>query len=1081
MRKNIAAWTLLVFFGLLAGIAQALAQSFRFQIKDQGVYKISADQASKLGFASLSELSIFGFPGMLPQKLDSAQLKLQEIPAWEQDGNLYFFLTGPNILNYSAEGLTYSHHLFSDSLSFLVAKNETPRRISEIPADQLPADPDQVWYSFTAFKGEKTNLLNSGRIWYSDPIRQGQSLNINLDLKTESGHPWLLHGKLMAHSFSSSTMRVLSGDLLFGEVAFSQVPNSTYGLKGREVTFDWKVNPGNSLSQIRFTFQGSESESAGYLNYFAIGVPFTNLDLAEGIFESAEAASLAFPQNLTTWEISDVFNPIAINTSTGISASGEKWVIFSPEKITEIERFETTSLSLRSITATPELIIITSPTLLSSANKLRNHKTSRGIETLVVTTGEIYESFGYGNPDVTAIRNFIADAYHSDENLKNVLILGKGTFDYKGKLGGRPNLVPIYTSRESLNPLTSFSSDDYLGLVDFGQGQWEESREGDELLRIGIGRLPAINFEEANEMVEKIIRYETNPIRTPEASTVTFLVDDGDNNIHVRDAESHSVFLTEQQPDFLQNKLYLDRFEQEKSGTNQRSPQAQSALQQTLDDGTLLLNFIGHGNETTLTAEEVFRVEDLADWGRQKQLALWITATCEFGRHDSPFMRSAAEELLSAKEKGAVALLTTGRPVFSSVNFSLNKAFIEEVFQKKDGQYQDLGEIFKNTKNKSLNGSLNRNFSLLGDPSLKLAVPDLEIRVTAIEDGDTGIPADTLNSLREIVVKAEVIDPITKAFQPGFSGDFQLELRDKSTSTETLGDESIPYGFEEENLLIFKGTGKVESGKIQARFLISTGINPEFGNGNLRIRAWDTHSGQQAMGSEMPLIGGASVGEATDKTGPEIQLVINGQNVSPFIFSSPNLEIKGLLSDESGINVSSFTPGQELSIQVNDLSPVNLNEYFVASDGNYQDGNFDMFLSGFVEGMNTITIRAWDNVGNETTQIVKVEIRDSNRVKILDHKVFPNPASTESYFEVKHNRPGENLVLSLAVYSLPGKILFEETFRFPKAEQNILNLSWSFLQSQTKYPAKGTYIYKLTLQSESDFTSDSASGKLVIQ
>src|SRR5690606_21078912 len=409
---------------------------------------------------------------------------------------------------------------------------------------------------------------------------------------------------------------------------------------------------------------------------------------------------------------------LEINPASGNSASGKKWVVFSPEKSSEIKEFRAASMTLRNLATSPELLIITPANLLSSATRLKDFKQSRGINTTVATTDKIYEGFGYGNRDLAAIRNFIAFTYHSRKTLKNVLILGKGTFDHKEKLGGRPNLVPIYSSRESLNPLTTFSSDDYLGLIDWGQGEWAESTEGDEPLQIGIGRLPAINIIEANEMVEKIIRYESAPVRTPKSPTVTFLADDGDNNIHIKDAESHSNYLSAHQPDFFQNKLYLDRFKQEKSGNRQQSPQTKAALQKTLDDGTLILNFIGHGNETTLTAEEVFRVEDLANWPKQEQLALWITATCEFGRHDSPFIRSAAEELLFAKEKGAVGLLTTGRPVFSSVNFSLNKAFVEEVFKKREGRYQDLGEIFKNTKNRSMNGALNRNFSLLGDPSL---------------------------------------------------------------------------------------------------------------------------------------------------------------------------------------------------------------------------------------------------------------------------------------------------------------------------------------------------------------------------
>lgn len=1082
MRWNITVWGIGLFLSLFARLTFAQSNFFQFKTPKQGVYSISAEQAAKLGFTNLSEVSVYGFPGMLPQQVRADQLELQEIPALQSGSNLYFFLSGPNTLTFSPNGLSYAHHLFSDSLSFLIGKKTNPLRILQKSANSQASNPNQIWYSFTTFKEEKTNILNSGRNWFSAPIRQGQSLNVNLALRSETSLPWILHGKLMAQSFSNSTMRILTGNELLGELAFNSIPNSTFGTKGREAIFDLRINPnGNSLSQIRFTFQGSGSESAGYLDYFVVGVPFSNSNLTEGVFEAENAGTITLDPRFQTWEVSDFFNPTAFNASSGLSALGKKWVIFSPEKVTEIEKLKPVFLDLRDSDSSPELLIITSPHLLSSATKLRTHKERMGVKTSVVTTDQIYQSFGYGNPDLNAIRNFIAYQYQKDKKIENVLLLGKGTFDYKRKLGGRPNLVPIYTSRESLNPLTTFSSDDYYGLIDFGQGIWEESREGDEPMQIGVGRLPAINFTEANEMVEKIIRYETNPIRTPKSSRVTFLADDADNNIHVRDAEAHAAYLTKNHPEFLVQKLYLDRFEQERSGTRQSAPQAKAALEKTLEEGTLILNYIGHGNETTLTAEEIFRVPDIADWARQKELALWVTATCEFGRHDSPFVRSAAEELLFAREKGAVALLTTGRPVFSSVNFALNEAFIKEVFRKNEGQYQTFGAIFKNTKNQSLNGALNRNFSLLGDPSLKLAIPDLELKITAITDGKSGTPVDTLKAFQEIVLKAEVIDPLTQAFQSGFNGEYQIEVRDKPVTQQTLGDESSPYEFEEEQVLIFKGQGKIEAGILEAKFLIPRGINPKFGNGNLRIRAWDTRTGLQAIGSKKPVIGGIQPNPITDTTGPEIRPILNGQAAGPFLFPATRIEIEALLVDQSGINVSGFIPGQDLSIQVNDQSPIILNEIYLAKNGDYREGSFKVFLEGLVEGKNIILIRAWDTVGNENSLSLEVEIKGSNLMQILDHKVYPNPASVESNFEIKHNRPGENLNLTLEVYSLSGQILFTESFRLVRAEENVHSLSWIFLQSRSKYPAKGTYIYKLALQSESDFSSDSVSGKIIIR
>lgn len=1082
MRKKSTVLPLTLFLFTLSEHLFAQNDFFQFKVQNQGIYKITSAEASKLGLANLSEVAIFGHPGMLPQKLDQEQLQLQEIPVLLADGNLYFFLSGPHTLTFSEDEIGYSHHLYADSLSFLIGNKENPMRITKSGADPQAADSDQIWYRFTTFKEDQTNILNSGRTWYSSPLRQGQSLTLNPRLTTETTQPWIIQGNLMARSFTATTMRIFSGTEQLKEVSFSPIPNSTYGTKGRNEVFDLRFIPtNNSLPQLRFTFQGAGSESSGHLDYVAIGVPYSTIHLTEGIFESENTASLNFPAGKEIWEVSDFYRPKVFDISSGQSASGKKWVIFSPENIPVITQFQSVSMELRDQHSSPELLIITSPYLLSSARKLQAHKERMGIQSLLATTEEIYQAFGYGNPDLTAIRNFIASIYHPEKRLKNVLILGKGTFDSKSKLGGRPNLVPIYSSRESLNPLTTFSSDDYFGLIDWGQGTWEESREGDEAMQIGVGRLPAINFAEANEMVEKIIRYETNPIRTPKSSTVTFFADDADNNIHVRDAEAHAKYLKENHPQYLINKLYLDRFEQENEVNTQRSPQAKSALKKTLDEGTLILNYIGHGNETTLTAEELFKVSDIADWGKQEQLALWVTATCEFGRHDSPFIRSAAEELLFAQNKGAVALLTTGRPVFSSVNFALNEAFIEEVFKKHGGYYQSIGEIFRNTKNQSLNGVLNRNFSLLGDPSLKLAIPDLEVKITSLVDAEDKMPIDTLKAFQEVLLTAEIIDPLTGAFQPGFTGDYQLELRDKPVTFETLGDESSTFEFEEENILVFRGQGKVESGMLEARFFVSKGINPEFGKGNLRIRAWSPESGMQAMGGILPTIGGKENPKNPDTIGPEINLTVEGKSLGPYSFPSPNLEIEADFFDQSGINTTGFVSGHELTLQLNDQEPINLNEEFLAEDGSYQRGSFRITLKGLQEGQNSITITAWDNVGNKSTLTLEIEIIGSKTIRILDHKVYPNPATTESNFEIKHNRPDENLNLTLEVYTLYGQILFSETFRFVGAEGKLTDLRWIFLQNQTKYPAKGTYIYKLEIQSESDSSSDSISGKIVIR
>lgn len=1076
MRKKALSVVFSLFFGLV--FIQSFAQTplAKFAIPESGIYKITSSQARQLGFSGLNEVAIFGYPGMLPQILDSTQLKLQEIAAWQDGDNLYFYLEGPNSVQFSEQGeIIYDHHLFSDSLKYLIGRKQSPKRIQESTGNNQTADSNPIWYSFRNFKEEKTNLINSGRSWFSDPIRPGQSLNVNFGITAGNNSPWLLAASLVSQSTTEAQIRILAGNDLLTEIPFNPIPNTTYGIKGREEAVQLEFTPPERrLGQVRFTFQGS---GAGYLDYVSVGIPFQNGGLSEGIYLGQKEGLIQLSSQWKTWEVSDFFHPIAY--VSGNSASGKKWVIFNPSQAKTINAIQQLAATMDTSTF-PELLIITHPQFSPLASKLKQHKTRLGVSTEVITTSQIFDSFGYGNPDLVAIRNFIASQYHTGNRLKHVLFLGKGTFDYKRKLGGRPNLIPIYTSRNSLDPLRSFSSDDFYGLIVWGQGNWEETREGDESQLIGIGRVPAITFEEANTWAEKLIKYETSGFTLPTYPTINFLADDGDNSIHMRDAEVHADFLEENHPYFRTEKLYLDRFEQERQGTRQSSPQMREALEETLDQGTLILNYIGHGNETTLTAEEVFRVQDITDWGSQDQLALWMTATCEFGRHDSPFIRSAAEELLFAKSKGAISLLTTGRPVFSSVNFSLNQAFIEEVLRLENNTLQSIGDIFKNTKNQSLNGPLNRNFSLLGDPSMKLAIPELEVRIGKIFDSESELEIDSLRPSHQVFLEGEVIDPVTKAMLPSFNGKFQLELRDKANPIKTLGDENSPFEFEEENRILFKGEGEVKNGKFSAQLKIPADLNEAFAKGNLRITAWDSLSRKQASGFQKLILGGPKK-SSTDQTGPEIEVRLADNSPSPFIIATRQVELIADFLDQSGIYISNKNPDQILRLKINQDPDLRINELYQSIGGGFQKGQAKILLKGLMEGTNHILISAWDNVGNLSEFQFTIEVRDSRKPQILEHKVYPNPASEKTSFFIRHNRPGENLVMTLEVYSLLGKTLFSDSRRLVKAEEVIDDWHWIFFQSMTKYPAKGTYIYKLTLISETDSAPASASGKLLIQ
>ncbi|WP_051316114.1 type IX secretion system sortase PorU [Algoriphagus vanfongensis] len=1060
-------------------MSPALAQEnlYKFPIHEEGIYRIHSDQLSQLGFPDVNQVAIFGYPGPLPQLLDESSLELIEIPTHIQDGHLWVFLSPANkFIPDSAACPSFQNHPYTDVQRYLIGRKELPKRVAPKTLKPETGAPATL-YQWSAANPELENILNSGRTWYSKPIAAGTIRSIPFRQRTESNAPWKLKGNLMGQSITEGKVQLIESGTEIFSTTIASIPSSRYGVKGIEQNFSITYLPEDkAIETIELAFESSDPNGQGYFEYLALGVPIASDQLEPGIyFPNSDAGFPVSNIQWMYWDVSDFWKPSSLSPSDGGEITSKKIAITDPNSPLEIKDLEVANLGIRSSPSTPELIIICPDEFLPEAETLRTHKLTMGIEAEVVTTTEIYDGFGYGNPDPVAIRNFLAWHFQNGQNLKNVLLLGKGTFDYKSKVGGRPNLIPSYSSRSSLDPLTTYSSDDFYGLLSPGQGIWTESREGDELLQIGVGRIPVINRQEASLVVNKIIAYENSPSLGNWKRDLTWIADDGDNNIHLRDAEKLSAFLAESHSTFKQHKQYLDRFNQE----NQQSPQAKEALLKTLKEGTLFLNYIGHGNESTLAVEEIFRIEDISNWPEMSSLPLWITATCEFGRHDSPYLRSAAEELLIAKGKGAIGLLATGRPVFSSVNFSLNEAFIKAVLAKEPDTYEDLGSIFRQTKNNSLNGSLNRNFSLLGDPSLKLAQPEYQARITSFTDA-TGTPLTNFTPLEEIHYFGE-INNLHQAIASEFQGEVEVELMGPATAVKTLGDESAAAEFKEEQIILFKGIAKVTNGQFEGSLILPQGLDVDLNTANFRLFATSPTLQIEAMGVEHVTIGGESNSQVQDFAGPEIRVLVEGQEENPWVFPSASLQIRLDLKDSSGIDVSGLTPNKNLQIRVNESKTSILNSQYRSLNASYREGYVLLEASDLNEGINYFQVQAYDLVGNGSILEFEVEVRGSTSLKILKHKVYPNPASTQSQFEILHNKPDEMLILSFEIINSSGQILFSDSYRLIEADKIIKDLSWIFLQDQTKYPAKGTYIYKITLQSEQDGTLDSVSGKILIE
>ena len=1077
----------LILAGLPPSVLQAQGTYYKFPVTEEGVYKITASQANQLGANSISDLSILGTSGMLSQQLDSSSFELKEIPVKEINGDLFFYLTAASTIETENGEIYQQPHHYTDTLYYLIQAHKNPTSFVTKPTEQEAVDtPTEILYKLFSHATEEYNLLSSGRKWYGKRFFGGESLTLNFAENIRFGLPFYFKGKFLAQSLTESQATVSVYQNLVQSTIIPPISANTYSITGNEAQMEGYVDPpDNDRLQINLHYHSSDRNGLGYLDYFIVGFPFPTTSLPNSTYYNLSdgAFKLTASSSQMVWDTSEFYEVKDISSPNPIFSDAEKIVLFEPREVPQITEWFDVNMDLRTQPRFAELIIITHEQLKPEAERLAAYKNETGISAHVLTTRQIYDSFGYGNSDITAIRNFVAFQYHEGGKLENVLLFGKGTFDYKNKLGGRPNLVPTYSSYNSLNPLTTFSSDDYFGFLNFGEGEWAEAVEGDHLLSIGVGRIPAINIAEAKVVVDKIIRYQTPDETWPDwKRNILFIADDGDNNVHLNDSESLATYLTDHHPEFVLNKLYLDDFEQINTDLGQRSPEARSFFESLLDSSFLLINYIGHGNETNLMAEGFFTVSDLADWPENPRLPVFVTATCEFGRHDSPLIRSGAEELLVATRKGAIALLTTGRPVFSNINFALNQAFIQEALKMEDGRYLTLGEIFKRTKNNSLNGPLNRSFSLLGDPSMRLSAPGLAMENSGYVDMDLQLEIDTLRGMQHVSYRGKVMDPLTKALIGSFNGPFEIVLTDKPIVRKTLGDENAPALYTDENIILYRGRGDVKNGIFEGEIFVPKNLNPVFGSGGFKLLAKDNDSLEEAFGSGKLIIGGIRDEALEDDQGPVIQLFAEDMMGSPLTVSpSSTIRLTALLEDPSGINISNYSDDQSITLIINEGLKLVLNDHYVAEDGTFTKGRLSLPVSNLKEGTNLLTLEAYDNLGNRSSKSIEVQVKGSKGIQITSNITYPNPASFESRFLLSHNREGENLLLQIRIFSLTGKEIFHMSERFPKANPLLGDISWIFMHSKTKIPAKGTYLYVLELQSEEDGSTDRKSGKIIIQ
>ncbi len=1099
----------------------ATGKWYKLEVDKHGVYRIDHSLVKKMGFnpSSIDPRNIRIYSqgaGMLPQLNSEPRISdLQELAIQvigEEDGvfnsqdYILFYGEGPDRFFYdlSRDVFQYEKNLYEKSNKYFFTIGDSPGKRLQSGSSMNKALPViREFENFVYHELDRYNVLKSGREWFGEQFDITTELTLRFELpQVIENSPVKLISDVMGQAFSNTSFNVFINGVQAGQHEISPIPNTQYGIKGRHDRDTFLINsntvlaPGKNLQEVRYQFvKNPNFRSTGYLDFMLLQLrqqlqlygkqtlfrSVASLQQAESTFEITQSQAGA-----QIWDVTDPFNPIfqlpefngGKTSFSSTTTSLKEFIVFLPDAPAPRTIGPVVNQNIRG-SGTPSLIIVTYPEFKEEALRLKSHRESlNGISVLVATTEEVFNEFSGGKQDVTAIRDMARYFYEkSSGTLRSLLLFGKCSYDYKDILIDNQNRVPTYQSRNSLSPLQTYSSDDYFGFFESHEGNWNEFPAEPHTMEIAVGRLPVKTKQEAQQVVDKIIRYDTDPEAAGRwRKSIVFIADDGDNGTHHLQADLMARNIDTNFPFYDTRKIYLDAFNQVPGASGEVSPETRNAIQKAFNDGALVINYTGHGAER-LWAQERILDDALILNLKNKKLPLLITATCEFGRQDDPMFPSGAEFCMLQPDGGAIGLITTARPVDAYINFDLNQAFYTAFFQKENGQNLSLGEIFRRTKNTSISGVSNRNFSLIGDPSQYLAMPEQIIKINSIATADN---STVLKALSTVSVSGEIVDE-TDSRISDFEGVVEATLFDKETSFLTKGNENPPFAYEEWYNAIFRGKASVEQGVFNLQFIVPKNIAYSVEPGKLSAYAHSSVTGDDASGYSTSFdVGSSETNPAPDLTPPVIQLYLGDETfVSGGIVQSTT-RLLARLYDESGINISGYGIGNSLVAILDEEQMFVLNEYYISDLDDYKNGTVDFLLADLKPGNHSLTLQAWDTHNNPAQATIDFRVTDQDALVIEDFKNYPNPFQNSTQFYFRHNQSGADLEAQLVLYDPTGRTLQTVEYWIPASTYEVELPKLNAEDAVFKNVGPGLYVARLIVRSVSDGSRCERVTKLII-
>ena len=1020
--------------GMAAASVLASGHWVKIRVPASGLCPLTDDLIRTAGFSNINRVKVYGYGGALqPEKLYSSYIAetddLQEVPTCTVNGRRVFWAQGPVSWN----GSTRVRNPYSQyGYYFLTESDGEPLTMDEQALRQLYLDSGEA--DNTLYETDNYAWYHSGRNLYDAQlytIGQAKEYTLTLPAGATSG---TLTVVLSAYDTQKQTKATVA---LNGETCGTLTMDkcSTYS-HANVTTQTFTVSNLQATNKVRITQTSGGEMRLDYISLHADQRP-TGADMASLPTVTAEVVGTIANQNHHADEAADMI--IVIPASRKLQAQAER---------------------LQAL-----------------------HVAKDSLRVRIIPADELYNEFSSGTPDANACRRYLRMLYEraaSDADMPRFLVLfGDGAWDNRMLSSDWKNYSPddfllCHESENSISATQSYVTDDYFCMLDDGEGgDLVNSDRAD----VAVGRFPVRTEAEAKILMDKLEDYVNNRYAGSWQNEICIMGDDGNNNMHMEDADIIAQLVEKQHPGYQVKRVMWDAYTRTTTATGNRYPDVTRLLKQQMQQGALIMNYSGHGAANAFSHEYVLRINDFAD-GSSNRLPLWVTASCDIMPFDGQ-EDNIGETAMFNRHGGAIAFLGTTRTVYANYNSSLNQAFMKEVLN-----HIPVGEAIRLAKNALITSKQDQtvnklHFVLLGDPALKLATPTLSAVVDDINGADVNSGnALTLKAGTTVTVRGHIEKGGTR--QTDFNGVMTATVRDAEEEIVChLNDTSEDMGatqafvYHDRTKTLYQGSDSVQNGMFAFQFIVPQDISYSADNGLINVYALNNGGDLRAHGICDHFRLGAADVVKRDSVGPKIYCYLNSDtfvnggkvNTTPYFVAT--------ISDDDGINATGNSIGHDLELIIDGETARTyvLNDYFQYDFGSFTNGTVGYSIPALDYGKHRLTFRAWDTQNNSTTAQLDFEVAEGLEPVFFDVECTRNPATTTTSFRILHDRTGSQMDFILDVFDMSGRHIWQHAESGVPTD-NTYTIDWNLTQGSGSRISTGVYLYRIRISSDgSDYAS----------